>query len=62
MAFPIWRTELHYYLGRAYEASHEKSKATEQYRTYLDILRSSDKESQMMQDARLRLRALQGQS
>ena len=62
MVFPIWRTELHYYLGRAYEASREKKKAAEQYRTYLDILKSADKESQMMQDARLRLRALQGQS
>ncbi len=48
----------HYYLGVAYEMNGQPGKAIEQYRTFLDIWKSADRELWEMEDARKRLHSL----
>jgi len=51
----IYRTQSHYYLGRAYEESQWLDRAIEQYRIFLDQWRDSDYTGPELEDARLRL-------
>ena len=59
---PIWSVKAHYLLGLAYEASGWHSKATEQYRTLLEIWKDADPGIPWVEDARRRLARLREQT
>ena len=40
--FSIWKTEIHYYLGIAYEKSNWTDKAIQEYRRFIDIFKDAD--------------------
>jgi serine/threonine protein kinase/Flp pilus assembly protein TadD len=55
---PIRAVKAHYLLGLAYERSGWKSKAIEQYETFLDIWKNADPGTDELEDARQRLARL----
>jgi tetratricopeptide (TPR) repeat protein len=55
---PIWSVKGHYLLGLAYEGSGWKSKAVDQYETFLDIWKDADPGIPALVDARRRLEGL----
>jgi tetratricopeptide (TPR) repeat protein len=51
---------MHYWLGQGYEASGWRTKAIEQYETFLHIWKDADPEILILDDARERLAKLKG--
>ena len=54
----VWQVDVHYYLGRAYEASGWHDRAVEQYEKFLGIWRDADPGLAKVADARARLERL----
>lgn len=59
---PIWSVKAHYWLGLAYEESGWKSKAIEQYETFLEIWENAEPGIPALGDARRRLQVLRKQT
>ena len=58
ITYPGWSAKVHYYLGRAYEASGDHQNASEQYEQFLSIWQDGDAELREISEAKERLEAL----
>ena len=56
--WPVWSSQLNYYLGRTYEDSRWNGRAIEQYELFLTMWSNADTSNAMVTDARERLKRL----